>query len=324
MQPTPVSLPGESHGQRSLAGYSPWGCRIGQGRSDLACRHRVYNCFWTFHKMQTCCCLKLCRFASKCDQFANLLLADSLILIFHAPRIPGSLSSPRLAVTSPILSAALHLQIEALLPPSLRLSRSLTRTDTKSFWSGHRSTGHTRSQLWDLLHLTLPALKLYLWWHPHSYPRCWVLLPRPQVRSSEPRSRLKLTSEADPLHLLPNMPDHYKLPNPQLGKDAHSRKHSIVPQPINHLTPTFQREFSLSWGFKTWLLTQENCRLSLVCWEVVSLLAVPMWSLLFVLNKLTPFWNALYLEILFQPALGLPQHQASSHSPQTHCHFLCG
>ena len=24
-QPTPVSLPGESHGQRSLAGYRPWG-----------------------------------------------------------------------------------------------------------------------------------------------------------------------------------------------------------------------------------------------------------------------------------------------------------
>ena len=24
-QPTPVILPGESHGQRSLAGYSPWG-----------------------------------------------------------------------------------------------------------------------------------------------------------------------------------------------------------------------------------------------------------------------------------------------------------
>ena len=24
-QPTPVSLPGEFHGQRSLAGYSPWG-----------------------------------------------------------------------------------------------------------------------------------------------------------------------------------------------------------------------------------------------------------------------------------------------------------
>ena len=26
-QPTPVFLPGDSHGQRSLAGYSPWGCK---------------------------------------------------------------------------------------------------------------------------------------------------------------------------------------------------------------------------------------------------------------------------------------------------------
>ena len=25
MQPTPVFLPGESHGQRILVGYSPWG-----------------------------------------------------------------------------------------------------------------------------------------------------------------------------------------------------------------------------------------------------------------------------------------------------------
>ena len=24
-QPTPVSMPGKSHGQKSLAGYSPWG-----------------------------------------------------------------------------------------------------------------------------------------------------------------------------------------------------------------------------------------------------------------------------------------------------------
>ena len=26
-QPTPVFLPGKSHGQRRLAGYSPWGCK---------------------------------------------------------------------------------------------------------------------------------------------------------------------------------------------------------------------------------------------------------------------------------------------------------
>ena len=25
MEPTPVFLPGESHGQRNLVGYSPWG-----------------------------------------------------------------------------------------------------------------------------------------------------------------------------------------------------------------------------------------------------------------------------------------------------------
>ena len=26
-QPAPVFLPGKSHGQRSLVGYSPWGCK---------------------------------------------------------------------------------------------------------------------------------------------------------------------------------------------------------------------------------------------------------------------------------------------------------
>ena len=26
-QPTPIFLPGEFHGQRSLVGYSPWNCR---------------------------------------------------------------------------------------------------------------------------------------------------------------------------------------------------------------------------------------------------------------------------------------------------------
>ena len=32
--PTPVFLPGKSHGQRSLVGYSPWGCK--RVRHDLA------------------------------------------------------------------------------------------------------------------------------------------------------------------------------------------------------------------------------------------------------------------------------------------------
>ena len=28
-QPTPVFFLGESHGQRSLAGYGPWDCKVG-------------------------------------------------------------------------------------------------------------------------------------------------------------------------------------------------------------------------------------------------------------------------------------------------------
>ena len=39
-QHTSVYLPGESHGQRSLAGYSPWGCK----ESDMTEHPRV--CAW--------------------------------------------------------------------------------------------------------------------------------------------------------------------------------------------------------------------------------------------------------------------------------------
>ena len=37
--PTPVFLPGKFHGQRSLAGYSPW-CHKEQDRTEHACRRR--------------------------------------------------------------------------------------------------------------------------------------------------------------------------------------------------------------------------------------------------------------------------------------------
>ena len=37
-QPTPVFLPGESHGQRSLAGYSPWGHRESDTTEQLSMR----------------------------------------------------------------------------------------------------------------------------------------------------------------------------------------------------------------------------------------------------------------------------------------------
>ena len=40
-QPTPVSLPGKSQGQRSLTGYSPWGCK----ESDMTEHIRTWISF---------------------------------------------------------------------------------------------------------------------------------------------------------------------------------------------------------------------------------------------------------------------------------------
>ena len=35
-QPTPVFLPGVVHGQRSLVGYSPWGCKESDTTEQLS------------------------------------------------------------------------------------------------------------------------------------------------------------------------------------------------------------------------------------------------------------------------------------------------
>ena len=43
MQPTPVFLPGESHGQRSLEGYSPWGCKELDTIEQLTLTYLVLN-----------------------------------------------------------------------------------------------------------------------------------------------------------------------------------------------------------------------------------------------------------------------------------------
>ena len=40
-QPTPVFLPGKSHGQRSLVGYSPWGHK--RVRHDLVTKHHHHH-----------------------------------------------------------------------------------------------------------------------------------------------------------------------------------------------------------------------------------------------------------------------------------------
>ena len=48
-QPTPVCLPGESHGQRSLVGYSSWGCK----ESDMTERLTLIHTVRTQHNPDT-------------------------------------------------------------------------------------------------------------------------------------------------------------------------------------------------------------------------------------------------------------------------------
>ena len=45
-QSTPGFSPGETHGQRSLVGYGPYGCRVGQDQSNLACTYSPKSQAW--------------------------------------------------------------------------------------------------------------------------------------------------------------------------------------------------------------------------------------------------------------------------------------
>ena len=42
-QPSPVFLPGESHGQKSLAGYSPWGRKEQKQLKQLSVHDNTIN-----------------------------------------------------------------------------------------------------------------------------------------------------------------------------------------------------------------------------------------------------------------------------------------
>ena len=63
-QPIPGFLPGESHGQRSLVGYNPWGCKEYQTRlsdftftfkitTDGDCSHEIKRCLVLGRKAMT-------------------------------------------------------------------------------------------------------------------------------------------------------------------------------------------------------------------------------------------------------------------------------
>ena len=52
-QPIPVILPGESHGQRSLTGYSPWGCKESGMTEQLSLTQSVYSLSKEWRHLET-------------------------------------------------------------------------------------------------------------------------------------------------------------------------------------------------------------------------------------------------------------------------------
>ena len=58
-QPTPVFLPGEFYGQRSVASYSPWGHILSDMTERLTQHCKIYHCFIILNSNFSCVCLCL-------------------------------------------------------------------------------------------------------------------------------------------------------------------------------------------------------------------------------------------------------------------------
>ena len=68
-QPTPVFLPGESHGQRSLAGNNPWGCKKSDATELNWPDVYVYLCVILY----ACVCLYVCACVFVVCMFVHVL-----------------------------------------------------------------------------------------------------------------------------------------------------------------------------------------------------------------------------------------------------------
>ena len=92
--------------------------------------------------------------------------------------------------------------------------------------------------------------------------KLWSPTPRPLQWSPEPRSPPELTETLCSHCQKPSLIITNKLPDPALGQKCPPQ---YLPYSTlsNHLMPTFQQEFSLSWGYRDWLLAHEKSWLSL-------------------------------------------------------------
>ena len=71
-QPTPVFLPGESHGQRSLEGYSPWGHKE-LDMTEHSTAQRGNSAGVTFIHRESHLRTKDCLVCSSCSQWKDLV-----------------------------------------------------------------------------------------------------------------------------------------------------------------------------------------------------------------------------------------------------------
>jgi len=89
--PTPLFMPGESHGQRSLEGYSSWG---GHDWSKFVCTHMQFKHLNSFRSPRIS--FNRFKYLSECE--TNLLISTELSIRFWA-----CISNFSLCIASPVL-----------------------------------------------------------------------------------------------------------------------------------------------------------------------------------------------------------------------------
>ena len=108
-QPTPVFLPGEFHGQRSLAGYSPWGHKESDTTEHLTHTYVVFTSFM--------CCFLI-------DLFMVMQCPLSLVTVFVLKHIFNFLISTCMEN----LFSFLHFQFECVFRSELSLCAVLSHS----------------------------------------------------------------------------------------------------------------------------------------------------------------------------------------------------
>ena len=88
-QPTPVFLPGKSHGDRSLAGYSPWGCKEPDTTGQLVHTHththtHTHHMYLTISPVTRAILFLFFKGFFNADHFRVFIKFVTILLLFYA------------------------------------------------------------------------------------------------------------------------------------------------------------------------------------------------------------------------------------------------